>query len=67
MSEAYRKAVEADEAFSVELARVYGKAGCNMRYRPSLFTDERLIASSNAKREADQAMHATWRKSGDQK
>jgi hypothetical protein len=42
----YRAAVKADERFSHELKRVYGKRAGDMRYRPNLWTDRELKASA---------------------
>jgi hypothetical protein len=51
-------AYAADDAFQVELVRVYGKRAGDMRYQPNDFEDAALIAAHEAKRAADDAMHA---------
>lgn len=53
-------AYAADDAYQVELVRVYGpKNAGQMRYCGSLHTDERLIESRTKKIQADMA----WRSS----
>jgi hypothetical protein len=51
-------AYAADDAFQAELVRVYGKRAGDMRYQPNDFEDEALIKAHEAKRAADEAMHA---------
>lgn len=51
-------AYAADDAFQAELVRVYGKRAGDMRYQPNDFEDTVLIAAHEAKRAADEAMHA---------
>ena len=47
----YRAATKADERFSHELRRVYGKKSGEMRYRPNLWTDRGIKAAAlHAKR-----------------
>lgn len=48
----------ADDKFQAELVRVYGKRASDMRYQPNDFEDAELIAAHEAKRSADEAMHA---------
>ncbi len=54
-------AYAADDAFHAELVRVYGKRAGDMRYQPNDFEDTALIAAHEAKRDADDAMHASFR------
>jgi hypothetical protein len=51
-------AYAADDAFQAELVRVYGKRAGDMRYQPNDFEDAALIKAHEAKRAADEAMHA---------
>lgn len=52
-------AYAADEAYSAELVRVYGKKNAGqMRYCGSQHTDAALIAARAAKHEADAAWHS---------
>jgi len=62
---AQRRFQKADDAYSVELKRVYGSNAGTMRYLPIRHTDEALIASRIARDEAQDAWHAAMRPAQD--
>lgn len=51
----YWAALNADEAFSVELARVYGRKSQDARYQTAAFADPKVQAAFRAKVKADTA------------
>ena len=53
----YENAVEADEAFSRELTRVFGGQSCDARYDKRGRSTPELLALSNTKRAADAELH----------
>ena len=52
---AYRAAIAADEAYSAELTRVYGRKACDARYDERGTATGTLASLSAAKLEADAA------------
>jgi len=57
----YYAALAADDAYRVELVRVYGKNACNARYQMT-HTDAAVIATRQAKHLADKVWLAEMRR-----
>lgn len=57
LHELYRKAVTADDAFSAELERVFGKQASNARYDKRSESTTELQRLAQEKKAADLALH----------
>jgi hypothetical protein len=58
---AYYDAIKADDAYSAELKRVYGRRAQEMRYHPNAHTDKALIAARARKLVADEKFRVEYR------
>jgi hypothetical protein len=58
---AYYDAIKADDAYSAELKRVYGRRAQEMRYHPNAHTDRALIAARARKLAADEKFRVEYR------
>jgi hypothetical protein len=53
----YTKAIEADNAFSAELERIFGNQSCNARYDKRGESTPELLQLAKAKKAADLELH----------